>query len=300
MTARLARFARPVLAVALTTPAIAFGSLSAPALAAFPGHNGVIAFTTNLRGTQDIWTVTPDGSSFNALTRGPAADKMPSYSADGKRIVFIRNDSVWLMRSDGSHQHLVSAYSTDLFMWPSFSPSGTRLIWNDEAARVFVSAVDGSHKHRLSGVVGVGPVWAPDGKHIAYGGFAPGGGAAIFVARPDGTHSHAVTDDAVTSTNDFDPDWSPDGKRLVFDRQESNSTHSLMVVPLDNTSSAHALVTGFGVETYPVFSPDGKSIAYGATDGTHIHVWRYFFSSQQTAEVGGLEGGDGGPGWQPR
>jgi hypothetical protein len=50
-----------------------------PALAAFPGANGKIAFTSERDGTPDIWATSPNGGELVNLTPdSPADDALPN------------------------------------------------------------------------------------------------------------------------------------------------------------------------------------------------------------------------------
>src|SRR4051794_37296434 len=62
------------------------------ASAADAGKNGRIAFLTNLTGTNQIYTINPDGTDLFQVTDMPSSDDpfalAPDFSPDGKRIVF--------------------------------------------------------------------------------------------------------------------------------------------------------------------------------------------------------------------
>src|SRR5919199_574343 len=59
---------------------------AAPASATFPGRNGDIALSQY----GDLYLLTP-GSARRQLTSGPDSDRFPTFSANGKRIVFVRD-----------------------------------------------------------------------------------------------------------------------------------------------------------------------------------------------------------------
>ena len=91
---------------------------------------------------------------------------------------------------------------------------------------------------------------------------------ALFVINPDGSEVRQITYPP-KAWRDNVPAWSPDGKRVVFERfkrDESTSRvmvvnpdsgHTRRVVPCTGERCVHAID--------PYFSPDGRSIAYART-----------------------------------
>ena len=73
-----------------------------------------IAFVSERTGNDEIWIVHPDGTGLKQLTHNTWEwDKHPSWSPDGKRIVFWSNrdtgrKQLWMMNQDGSDQRNVS------------------------------------------------------------------------------------------------------------------------------------------------------------------------------------------------
>jgi Tol biopolymer transport system component len=82
-----------------------------------------------------------------------------------------------------------------------------------------------------------------------------GGHSRLFTIRPDGSRSRQLTH-SLEATN---PDWSPDGKRIVFEL-ERKSTAGITVINADGTGARNLTPKGF--QGQPSFSPDGRSIVY--------------------------------------
>lgn len=92
----------------------------------------------------------------------------------------------------------------------------------------------------------------------------------LFVMNSDGSDVQKVTHPP-NGTEDTDPDWSPDGSRIVFARAPSKGAHSLWTVAADGTHLRRIsppCPPGRGIpkcradDGWPVWSPDGKHIAF--------------------------------------
>jgi TolB protein len=68
-----------------------------------------IAYSSDVSGYWNIWTMSADGASSTQLTATPGKNQLaPSYSPDGKWIAYTSNVSgnydIWIMKADGSAQ----------------------------------------------------------------------------------------------------------------------------------------------------------------------------------------------------
>ncbi len=93
---------------------------------------------------------------------------------------------------------------------------------------------------------------------------------ALFTMNPDGSHIRQITHPPKDWPQEDDPAWSPDGKRIAFNRQTiDDSARQIMVVNPD-TGDAREVTpcTGRCVADFdPAFSPDGDSIAFSRQVG---------------------------------
>jgi hypothetical protein len=109
------------------------------------------------------------------------------------------------------------------------------------------------------------PAWSPTGQLIAYSAPDPveTNRTRIWVARADGTGAHEVA--PAPNVSDLSPSWSPDGARLVFERQHwSDTTISADELDIGNAdgSGAATPIPGTDYEQSPAWSPDGAHIAF--------------------------------------
>ena len=186
------RFLIPFAIIAALVLSVVFSrSQSTIAQSAFTTQrtNGKIAFVRNQDGSSEIYVMNPDGSDQTNITHNSAWDGLPAWSPDGKKIAFSSNrdgsSEIYVMNADGT---------------------GVRRLTYDFA------------ENDLAG--NYGPDWSPDGTKIAFTSFyrvdlnaSSRNNADIYVINADGSNEVRLTNGP---SDDFDPDWSPDGTRIAF------------------------------------------------------------------------------------
>jgi Tol biopolymer transport system component len=270
-------------------------ALAPSAPATFPGKNGKIAFVhTERGGLPEVYTMRPDGSHELHRANGLA----PAFSPSGRKVLFSRRGTNYLstIRVNGTRRHRIP--HTSRGFGGSFAPGGKKIVFsrarrNNIDTDLYTIRIDGSHRKRLpQGRYGLDPQFSPNGRWIV---FRKGGGLChICLVRPNGTGLRTVTDHTTGAIDDYSPDFSPNGRRIVFTREtdrddgqptsgiytiRKDGTHLRRVFEAANNNVDHEVFIGD-----PVFSPDGRKIAFSRRkrfwtykriytirpDGTHL------------------------------
>jgi Tol biopolymer transport system component len=263
---------------------IVFG-LVAPAQASFPGKNGKIAFTRIDRNATyferiAVSVINTDGSGKTLLASDASS---PAWSADGLKLAFVSEGSIWTMSADGSGKTMVAASSAangGVSGAPSWSPDGhsiafTRVKCTDEdlscPSSLRVVNSDGSGERVLPTTDNPGSVhWSPDGTRIAFDGFPFGLGSGspsdIYTIHPDGTGEIDITN----TPEEFEQvyDWLPDGSRIFgIDEQDYQGYMTMNPDGSGRSPFPHPLLT-----VQPTLSPDGQKLVFG-------DFWNIWFSN---------------------
>ena len=92
----------------------------------------------------DIYLYRSNGKLIKRLTRWPGFQLGPSFSPDGRRIVFVSKSRkhlgrpgyvVWVMRADGTHKREVTPYTGRYALEPRFSPNGRFVVYTSSNTR---------------------------------------------------------------------------------------------------------------------------------------------------------------------
>jgi Tol biopolymer transport system component len=248
---------------------------ASPAGAAFPGRNGKIAFADDSAGS-GIFTLSPDGSvALIPGANGPNA--YPAWSADGRRIAFMStrngNAEVYVMNADGTGQRRLTNNS-EFDSLPAWSPDGTKIVFQsqrDGDNELYTMNADGTEQTRITNRPGwdAEPAWSPDGRRIAFARSTIGFPIDLFTMNPDGTDVTQVptaSEHPECEDQRFDgsPDWSPDGKKLVFHRFDCTTAAwtSIRTINVDGTDERAVVEEEGGYVFFPVWSPDGSKIVF--------------------------------------
>lgn len=161
----------------------------------------------------------PDGSDLHGLSDSGwpphSGPYHPAWSADGQRIAFDYDESIYSVRVDGSDRQLLVANAGQ----PAYSPDGTKLAYVSYGggnAGVFVANPDGTDPQAVSSRGlrrdGWGLSWSPDGRLLAFADLAS---PEVVVAKADGSGERVIADLGSRWVRSA-PLWSPDGALVAF------------------------------------------------------------------------------------
>ncbi|HEV8492132.1 MAG TPA: hypothetical protein VGR76_07665, partial [Candidatus Angelobacter sp.] len=177
-----------------------------------------------VNGGAQVAIINADGTGFHIITAGPNNNAFPSFSPDGKHIVFRTagpdEDGLRIMNLDDKS---IVKLTNEWDNFPIWSPPGdliafVRRVGTDFA--VFTVHPDGTGLKQLTNIHGneAHLAWSPDGKRLLFTssrkGFkdealytgAPQPYGDIFVMNADGTHVEQLTDD---QWEEGVPAWQP-------------------------------------------------------------------------------------------
>jgi serine/threonine-protein kinase len=114
------------------------------------------------------------------------------------------------------------------------------------------------------------PIWSPDGTRIAYTNDSSGSWSLYQVASDGSTPGEELL---ASSAVDTPNSWSPDGSRLLFTRIAADGDEDIWVLEMDGERQAEPWLETERAESYGVFSPDGRWVAYVSDASGQLEVY---------------------------
>jgi len=228
-------------------------------------------FQANRPEGSNIW-ILPERSSFlpapapTQLTAGPLNFIGPLPAPHGNQIFFTGAHRRSQLRRYDSQTRKFVPYLREIGIAgrTEFSRDGSRVAWISGTDRgLWQGTLDGSHRLQLTSR----PMqvfmmrWSPDARWIAFMGKEPGKTWTIYTVSTEGGQPQVVSPEARSQA---DPDWSPDGKSIVYGRSseymaEDSTPKSIQIVDLA-TRQVTVVPESDGLFS-PRWSPDGRYLA---------------------------------------
>lgn len=206
----------------------------------------------------DIYTATKSGADLVNLTNTEGYDAEGSYSSDGSRILFASNREAYRRQLSNAEQTLFeddASYFMDLYIMDA----------------------DGSNIEQLTVSPGYdgGPFFSPDDSKIVWRRFNPDGNSAeIWTMDVDGSNQRQLTADAMVS---WGPYFHPSGDYIIYSSNVlGHANFELFMIDVAGQRPPVRVSNTAGTDILPVFSPDGKRLAWSTTrtpgGAAQIHI----------------------------
>ena len=245
-----------------------------------------------------IYLANADGSGQYQLTAGDESCSSPSWSPDGRWIAFSSGRSgkvnLWRIRVDGGEAERLTDAQRGVVAAGSPYTAVTRFKWSPDGKQIaFVmpgppseaelKSQKGKDDSRVVGQDGMmNQVWVIPVERDVHGE------RKAHAITPDNLNVGSTVFWHYSFGGGFD--WSPDGKQMAFSHTRTTNPNAwpssdISVIDISTGIMRPLVNSGVG-EIVPLYSPDGRWIAYLAGDSTF--TWNLTFTVHLVPSGGGM------------
>jgi dipeptidyl aminopeptidase/acylaminoacyl peptidase len=253
--------------------------------------------------TERVWSTRITATLDNCME--------PQYSPDGQSIVYVRERALWIANADGTNARRLTDHPAGNSS-PRWSPDGTHIAFLSRRrgwTHLWSMSPNDAHPKQITdGEFDIcNPAWSTDSKWIAYDSWRVDDiqTRGVYLIPSNGGDEVLVSAKACWSGA---PAFSSDGRTLAFLSDQSGWFHIyLFDVQL---RISHQLTRGenedggshfYEVDPHggPMFSPDGKQIAFIRHREGKIDVWVVDVASGDARCISSTDGSHHLIGWLP-
>lgn len=224
-----------------------------------------LAFQSDRQGDVDVYVMNADGLAPTRLTDSPAFDGYPSWSSDGTHIIFVSHrdgsNDIYSMLDNGSDQVSLAPHRGD-----DTDPAWQPLVRRQPVDQIIFAANRTNTTHD------------------------------IFVTNIAGSGLTNLTNDL--ATDDSTPDWSPDGKRIVYASRQTGSGYAIIVMNSDG-SDKQLLTDALHKNMHPRWSPDGLQIGFESRRDGDWELYVMDADGRNLTKLTDNKANDGNLTWSP-
>jgi dipeptidyl aminopeptidase/acylaminoacyl peptidase len=227
----------------------------------------------------------------------PAADVNATearWSPDGRRVAYVAGGQLWVADADGSNAKQLTRLNGGA-TGPVWAPTSDRIAFT---TAVYPECRDDACNAAKEKAAADNKVKAHVADQLMY---------RHWNAWDEGTRSHLFVVDMNGATRDLVPgvkydvppgpfggaegyNWSPDGREIAYTAKDQGRTDAwttdvnIYTVPANGGSSTVITASSKGADQNPVYSPDGRFIAYSsqARAGFESDRWRLMVRDRST------------------
>ena len=219
-----------------------------------------LIYTSYRLRTPDLFSIDVSSRRVVQLTRNPDMELGARYSRDGSKLLAsvteAQDSDVVVMNTSGKIIQRLTSPNGAIDVSPAWSPDNSKIVFCSNRSggpQIYVMGADGSAPHRISFVNSsycTSPRWSPKGDRIAFVCRADAG-FQMFVVDPDGGNALQLT----SIGSNEDPDWSPDGRYLVYSTTAGRTGAYNLALMKSDGSSIKQLTSSRGGDFQPSWGP---------------------------------------------
>jgi len=212
----------------------------------------IVAYVNKSANVNHIWLMDINssgvGSNTRRLTNDAEGENYPSWSKDGKKLLYQRDyngSAIYIVDADGKNEKRLSP-TPGFDATASFSPDGTKIIYTRllgfvlpgqiPKSEIRIMNTDGTGDHVIlpASDFSVEPRLSVNNQVVFMSHMNdPNGPLHIFTMNIDGTGIRQLNGDG----NNGDPVWSPDGNQISFGSdREGNGKVNIFVMNADGSN----------------------------------------------------------------